>query len=1274
MKEYFSPSPKSTSFPSSSLDDPISEGHFHEDLFAASDYNSVNNANLLRDIENLIQNMERKQTHDNDSTMLENIDNILSNIKLNESRAQSPQSNLSAEPIRTKSPIVLPARNEDRIPFDVLSIIDNIRDFVSNNIQDIVPDLVSQVEQELTTDLNNEVREITVENLDEFLRSRQEADEERERIIVEQSVSPYDANFEEFLRNRHVEDFEERNASPIRSTQTESLYESTLDDYLRHRHDEEFAEINVDTSQSESRRSSDASGREELHEFMRIRHDQEFIERNNDFDFRNPEDDASHDSITATSQIDDLSYGNSIVAAAHTKDEGNHGNANNANDFTNEVSEADYITNDVRNSQQLEPLKYKSSFNLKILKQQPMKRTKSERDFKKRNSLILENALLGRNTSKKGRPKSLILNNEPVVHPEQANSSPSLQLNDPESNINHQPSLISENIESAQVLSEINVSGSERNAEIKESAEQTERNINGSVGEDERNESLLLLASAPSQNEDATTTIEVDEITNEEIELSPGIINDSVVHEGVEVAGNSRNETTQSIPHRSAENETAKPQQNLSELVEDTQRLIKQMKDEINAIYVSDDDYSSSEGRDYSDDWVEGFEEEEEEYTDETESEYGDWSGEYEQTERDSEQIETGPEEDTSDAVESLTEETMTITESPDAQVANPIDTALSILEATHVNGPDDLALNEIESTVIEEALETRDGSVIEAEDEALDNSVIGSAPKAVSDTENAESVVHGKLELTPMSSNQFKVDANIEALSSASTSGTLNDDDGINLNNSTNLQFQEANDRSGTQESTSQASQVSSDDTIELMSNEITVSTNSIREIVSEAINDAISSISFDETENIVARGNDNNHPQIAGGSLSPDEHDSPLINSAMNKSKNITSEEDSSDDSIASGSVLNDDGAAGGVTYPPSEDASNAGSEEAEEVNDEGKSDQLKNEAAGREIVGVVMDDELEVPLITEVGIDENAIPKQTQENANENVIAESNASVEEVSALGNRALQDSLGNVAENSENLSDNKQQQQQADMNEKSKGAVAKSKIPSKVKSNKTKNSSAKETADSANTSEESKSKSSSPEKIKAPVKKQAQTSQIDRKSSFDNSVRKKSVPTPFGLLASSNVKSLQSQFLNKSNSTSPPKTQPTKLKPSKLVPPKALSKEPASTFANKLTKLITPSSNAKSTHEKPNHSESSKDFQRDHSKDIVPNKKYMEHCFSDEYPSTTDDEEEEEAVKAPRSFFIKKPPTQDSDDETSDVRNISKFSHSFPPYSRGSLC
>lgn len=1293
------------SFPSSSFDDAISEGNFNDEMFTTTDYNSANNANLLRDIESLIQNMERKQTRDNDSTMLNNIDNILSNIKLNETRPLSPQSNLSAEPIRTKSPISrqLPSRNDDRILIDVQNIFDNIRDFVSNNIQDIVPDLVSQVEQELTSDLNNEVKEITVENLDEFLRSLQ-GDEKNEKEvgeklnkeemkITERNASPYNSNLEEFLRNRHDEEFDERNASP-----------------------------SFNHHSTETQMSNYESANEDLDEFLRNRHDEEYHEANDEFQNNNVAD-ASHDSITVvvdeSEQENDGS--NLIVDASELIEESVESNANSLTelvdqDVSNQATAMDYSTNDVKQNEQLEPLKYKSSFNLKILKQQTTRRTRSEREFKKRNSLILENVLLGRKqqptSSKKNRPKSLILNNEPVVGPEKKNENsrpPTTIVNEPESNINHGASLINENIESEPVLNEINASGgSETNVEIKVDAEDTETRINGivMVDADEPNESLLLSENAFTPNEDiglGTTTITraaiesiVDVIINDGNEVSPEIINDDAAYSGVELLNEFRDEVIQSVTPSSSENDPTRAPQNLSELVEDTQRLIKQMKDEINAIYVSDDDYSSSRSAEYSDEWIEGFDEEEEdelddEYTDDEGSEYEEWSGEY---------IE-------SDAIETTPED------------------ALDLFDDANINvvGEDD-------------------------NNELLDNLTIGNDPTVVNETENveAESVVHGKLELTPMSSNHFKVENDFG-------SGALNnDDDDFNLNIS--LNEQEANERPDTPTPPSTTNPIG-------MNNELAASASSIKEIVNEAINDVISAISFDETENVVSLGNDNHHSQITDGSSfqfeESAEHDSTTLDSAMN---NLTAEVTikvsvANNDSITSGITLNDVDVASGreTIFTSIEPASNAEREEdAETLNDDKKSDQLKNDV---NTVGEAL--ALENPLITEVenvvGEQQEALRTQTNESVKrvDEYVEQPHTSTSEAWKFSNVLSDEAFDTTAEVLEAQSQEtvvnlttvlESQSKQADytnltkapstqkalntinsittpsnnnrvnaeefenqskaisietpsafslvdatnakqlseiqsfraddVNQAQKGAVAKSKIPSKVKSVKNKISTLRDSdktssEDSEKSDEKNKSKSSSPDKIKALVKKEeidesTNHQKATRKSSFDNSLRKKSVPTPFGMLASSNVKSLQSQFLNKSTpaSSTPTKTQPTKLKPSKLVPPKALSKEPASTFANKLTKLITPPSNAKSNSEKFNHAENSKEQQRDHSKDVVPEKKYMEHCFSDEYPTTTDDEDEEQVkeVKAKKSFNIKKPPPTDSDDETSDVRKV----------------
>ena len=1189
------------SFQSSSLDDQISEGNINEDLFTTADYNSVNNANLLRDIENLIQNMERKQTQDSDSLMLQNIDNILSNIKLNESRPHSPQSNLSAEPIRMKSPIMLPSRNDDKIKNDVHNIIDNIRSFVSNNIQDIVPELVSQVEQELTTDLNEEVNEITLADLDEFLRNRHDEEfEERNEALRDIDNSSHELGIEDFLRSRHDEEFDERNISPT-DNRPEQIHLKS--------------HVSLDES---------SDGNDDIYEFYQARQDEEYQERNDD---TSKILDASHDSIIMQSQENvGINNRNSISATTLSLNE-NDSNVNEENVVNRnfaihtirneglEINESN-LPETKANSQQLEPLKYKSSYNLKILKQ-PGKRPKSERDFKKRNSLILENVLLGRKVPsvvKKTRPMSLALNNEPVeLDTNSPSSSSSSKLNDPESNINHHASLISENIErkSEQNLNEINVSGSREKVEIKENVEDAINNINGNVHGEVQNESLLLLQNASDENNVIETTIEtvVEVIINDETEPSENIINDNEEPASGKVTSNSHrniNEIIQSFPQSSStssnslptENDPLKAPQNLSELVEDTQRLIKQMKDEINAIYVSDDEFSSSEQTEYSDDsWAEGMNDEEleEEYTDE-ESEYEEWSGDFIESE-------TAPE---------------------DTLMIEPL-------------------VDEPEST----------NADAEDKNELLDTLIIGDAPTAVNEQEIAESefenVVHGKLELTPMSSNQFKADANNENENENDTaSGTLNDNDD-SLNNSMSLQIQEANDKMVFQVSTSEAL---SDESTALINNEITEATNSIKEIVSDAINDVISTVSFDEPENIVAQGNDNHHSQIVGSSTHPDEHDSTNIDSAMNNSENISAEvtsklSDSISDSITSGNMLNDDGNVEEIISASVEEASHSESEKSSESNGSEKSDQLKNDVvtggdAREDVENREHDDTL------------NPITMIEADNHGETVEAETTSFIK-MNISGSMEIQ----------------------SESNQKLKGAVAKTKIPSKIKSIKRNASAAKEAGkpidaedDLQQSSSHSKSKSSSPEKIKEPLKKldnadstntqekSPKQPQTSRKSSFDNNSRKKSIgASPFGILASSNVKSLQKEFMNKSNIVAP-KAQPTKVKPSKLIPPKSLTKEPVSTFANKLTKLITPSTSGESSSDKSNHTEKPKEFHRDHSKDVVPEKKYMEHCFSDEYPTTTDDEDEEE-IKAPKSFFNKtKPTARDSDDETSDV-NIS---------------
>ncbi|CRK97753.1 CLUMA_CG011133, isoform A [Clunio marinus] len=1190
FKEYFSPSsPQSMSFQSSSLDDQIFDENINnEDLFTTVDYNSVNNANLLKDIENLIQNMERKQTQDNDCTMLKNIDNILSNIKLNDSRSHSPQSNLSIEPIRMKSPIMIPNRNDDKIKSDVYSIIDDIRNFVSNNIQDIVPDLVSQVEQEITTDLSSD---IAMENL------------------------------EEFQRNRLEEEFEERNFSAIESKE-DFHFSQELEDFLRSRHDEEFNERNSVVDQSRRRRTSSGnSDKEEFDDFFRSRHNEEYMERNNDF--HNVHDDASHESIMVVSQTNANDDFDTIVAAA-VDDAVNENELNTQENIImdqltkNLTNEAESIVenifneslrtvlpNDVddlnsqSNTQQLEPLKYKSSFNLKINKK-PSKRPKCERDFKKRNSLILENILMGKMpsiSSTKSKLKSSTMNADSSA---QDNNSVSVSiLNDFVSNINHPAGLISENIEQQSVLNpnEINVSGSEKNVESFENVGNEANIINGSTRDEVENESLMLLENSSTQNDVIEARTETVSVTmNDESASSTAVINDDDTQHIEEVLiKNSHENEIQSLPQTSSntlssneDDPSLKAPQNLSELVEDTQRLIKQMKDEINAIYVSDDEYESSEGSEYSDEW--GIEYEGEEIEDEysyEESEYEDWSGDY---------IESEQTEITTDERELHADE----------QVA---------VDLTNING-----LN-------------------------LEISNIGDLanPNAMNDVENAENSndFHGEsLPLTLMSSaDHFQQDSP----GSMETSSEALKDNDVNLNNSQIQAAEEVND----EELTPTANQEEEKVKAAAINNEINGTTSSIKEIVNEAINEVINAISLDESDINVHNG----ATQIGGVSFQHDEndnendendeHDTSIIDSiAMNNSEEIQSSEvmpkvsDTTNESITSGNQLNYDEIVEETMILSIEEASNDGVEQFA-VLDDGEND-------GQKI------DESQEPLIIEL----NVVVDNQVEMAS---AGRSSVETDETVKLEENANQDSS----------------------EQKLKGAISKSKIPAKIKSEKKKNSTVKDTNERASKeSGQNESTSSSSEKIKAPLKKEDNTKEdilhatnskppqaiiktapdSTRKGSFDANSKKK---PSFGLLVTSNVKNLQKEFLNKSNiatSSKPQQAQPSKLKPTKLVPQKSFSNNPTQSFANRLTKLITPSSSTKIS-DNSDQKESQKEF-RDHSKDVVPEKKYMEHCFSDEYPTTDDDEEE--SAKAVSTFLTKKPPTQDFEDETSDQK-VNRF-------------
>jgi hypothetical protein len=175
--------------------------------------------------------------------------------------------------------------------------------------------------------------------------------------------------------------------------------------------------------------------------------------------------------------------------------------------------------------------------------------------------------------------------------------------------------------------------------------------------------------------------------------------------------------------------------------------------------------------------------------------------------------------------------------------------------------------------------------------------------------------------------------------------------------------------------------------------------------------------------------------------------------------------------------------------------------------------------------------------------------------------------------------------------------------------------------------------SASSTEPSTSASSKSKEPASSGSGLKA-NKNEAKPTNI--KNSSDNGQdnkknggRKNSTPTPFGTIRTSNILAIQKELFNKSATNSPGPSKPNvngNKKPAPKVSPQ--TKQPnktVSTLANKLTKLITPSTSSDSKKIKDNpklevKSKSQADLK-------IPKKKYHETCFSDDY-QTTDDEEE----------------------------------------------
>ncbi|XP_050078923.1 E3 ubiquitin-protein ligase lubel [Anopheles maculipalpis] len=117
---------------------------------------SASNTEILKDIEALITQMERKQQSTNGS-VLRNIQQLLSQLVDAEPNSRSPsatsiRSQASDQRIMSKSPIPVRANSKPtplQTPDPDRSIEDDVRDFVQENIQDILPTLVQQVRQEL---------------------------------------------------------------------------------------------------------------------------------------------------------------------------------------------------------------------------------------------------------------------------------------------------------------------------------------------------------------------------------------------------------------------------------------------------------------------------------------------------------------------------------------------------------------------------------------------------------------------------------------------------------------------------------------------------------------------------------------------------------------------------------------------------------------------------------------------------------------------------------------------------------------------------------------------------------------------------------------------------------------------------------------------------------------------------------------------------------------------------------------------------------------------
>uniref|UniRef100_A0A182MZB1 Uncharacterized protein n=1 Tax=Anopheles dirus TaxID=7168 RepID=A0A182MZB1_9DIPT len=141
-------SPENSTEPSRSDHD-----HEHHEEVCEEQTTTTSNTEILKDIEALILQMERKQESTN-APVLRNIQQLLSQLVDTEGNSRSPsvtsvRSQASDQRIMSKSPIPVRNAKPAHSPDPNRTIQDDVRDFVQENIQDILPNLVQQVRQEL---------------------------------------------------------------------------------------------------------------------------------------------------------------------------------------------------------------------------------------------------------------------------------------------------------------------------------------------------------------------------------------------------------------------------------------------------------------------------------------------------------------------------------------------------------------------------------------------------------------------------------------------------------------------------------------------------------------------------------------------------------------------------------------------------------------------------------------------------------------------------------------------------------------------------------------------------------------------------------------------------------------------------------------------------------------------------------------------------------------------------------------------------------------------